>query len=93
MPMFVVERYLPALTPDAVRDQARREADAVGSGPAGVRHVRTTYLCGDELCFSMFEAPSLDALLFANARGGMPYERITEAIDITDEALAQGGVG
>jgi hypothetical protein len=82
MRVFVVERYLPALTPDGVRDQARREADLIGSESGDIRHLRTTYLCADELCFSTFEAPSADALRRANERSAMPYERITEAIDV-----------
>ena len=86
--MFVVERYLPALTPDGVRDQARRERDALPSG-AGVRHLRTTYLCEDELCFSLFEAPSLEVLRRANDLGDLPYERITEAVDVASDALEE----
>jgi hypothetical protein len=52
-----------------------------------VRHLRTTYLCADELCFSLFEAPSIDVLRRANELSDMPYERITEAIDVTPNAL------
>jgi hypothetical protein len=86
--VFVVERYLPALTPDGVRAQARRETEAMGPR-TDVRHVRTTYLCDDELCFSVFEAVSIDAVREANARSAMPYERITEALDVTS-ALGDG---
>jgi Protein of unknown function (DUF4242) len=86
--VFIVERYLPALTPDGVRAQARRETDVLGSGTDDVRHLRTMYLCDDELCFSVFEAPSLDVLREANARGEMPCERITEAVDVTVEAVS-----
>lgn len=80
--MFVIERYLPALTPDGVRAQARREAHVLSSG-SSVRHLRTTYLCADELCFSLFEAPSIEVLRHANELSEMPFERITEAVDIT----------
>jgi hypothetical protein len=84
--MFVVERYLPALTHAEVQAQAQREADVLSSR-SGVRHLRTTYLCADELCFSLFEAPSMDVLRRANELGDMPYERISEAIDVTPDAL------
>jgi hypothetical protein len=87
MRVFVVERYLPALTPEGVRDQARRESELVGAPGGDIRHLRTTYLCADELCFSTFEAPSVDDLRRANDRGAMPYERITEAVDVTPETL------
>ena len=78
--MFVVERFLPALTAEEVRAQAQREQAVVG-----LRHLRTTYLRDDELCFAIVEAPSLEAVRHANERVGMAYERITEAIDVTDE--------
>lgn len=78
MPVFMVERYLPDLTPDGVRAQMQREQELVG-----LRHLRTTYLPGDDLCFSLFEAPSLAAVSRANDRAGMAYERITEAFDVT----------
>jgi hypothetical protein len=90
MRVFVVERYLPALTPGEVRAQARREQEGPGLRH-DVRHVRTTYLCDDELCFSVFEAPSIEAVREANERSAMPYERITEAVDVPadegDEAI------
>lgn len=83
MPVFVVERYMPALTHDGVRAQAQRDQEAVG-----VRHLRTTYLRDDELCFSLFEAASPEVVRRANDRLGMRYERITEAIDVTAEAIS-----
>lgn len=83
MPLFVVERYIPVLTPDGVRAQARRDQEALG-----VRHLRTTYLRDDELCFSVFEAASHEAVRRANDQMGMAYERITEAIDVTAEAIS-----
>jgi hypothetical protein len=85
--VFVVERFLPALTPEQVRAQAKREAAVLAAPTTDVRHVRTIYLCDDELCFSVFEAPSIEALRCANDQGGMPYERITEAVDVTDAVL------
>jgi hypothetical protein len=83
VPVFVVERYLPALTPDGVRAQACRDREA-----PGVRHLRTTYLRDDELCFSLFEAASSEVVRRSNDRMGMPYERITEAIDVAGEAVS-----
>ena len=80
MPVFVVERYLPALTEEGVRAQAEREAML-----PGLRHVRTMYLCEDELCFSVFEAPSIATVRSANERSSAAFERITEVIDVTGE--------
>lgn len=80
MPVFMVERYLPDLTHEGVRAQAKREKEI-----SGLRHLRTTYLRDDELCFSLFEGPSLEAVRTANDRTGMAYVRITEAFDAEDE--------
>jgi hypothetical protein len=88
VPVFVVERFLPGLTPDGVRAQARRERAV-----SGLRHLRTTYLCADELCFTVFEAPSLAAVRDANRRMGMAYERISEAIEVTDDAASHAAGG
>jgi hypothetical protein len=76
----VADPHLPALTPGAVDARARREAAASGSGTDDVRHLHSTSLCADELCFSAFVAPSVDALRRANDRAAMPDERITEAL-------------
>jgi hypothetical protein len=83
VPVFVVERFLPGLTVEGVRAQARREQAILG-----LRYLRTTYLCNDELCFVVVEAPSLDAVREANSRMGMEYERITEAIEVTEDVAS-----
>lgn len=80
MAVFVVERFIPSLGPEGVEAQAERER-AFAEATAGIRHVRTTYLRDDELCFSVFEAPSLEALREASDNAAMPYERITEALE------------
>ena len=88
MPTYVVERYLPALSPDDLRAHVAWEREAIGKAAAafeGVRHLRSTYLREDELCLSMFEAPSLHAVRMVNERAAIPFERITEAIDVPDE--------
>jgi hypothetical protein len=85
--MFMVERFIPALSPEGVREQARREREV-----EGLRHVRTTYLPADELCFVVVEASSMAAVRLTNDRSKLAYERITEAIDVTEESIAPGGI-
>lgn len=80
MAVFVVERFIPSLTAEGVQAQDAQERELAASTD-GLRHVRTTYLQEDELCFSFFEAPSAQALREANERARMPFERISEAID------------
>jgi hypothetical protein len=82
MPVFMVERYVPALSPEGVEAQARTdEALALG---AGIQHVRTTYTPEDELIFSFFEAPDRDAVIAANDRAAAAFERIVEVVESTE---------
>lgn len=85
MSVFVVERFLPKLTGADVSAQARRETEVVAAGRTGIRHLRTVYLPDDELCLSLFEAPSLQALQRVNDQAGMACERISAAIEVATE--------
>jgi hypothetical protein len=79
VPSYLVEAYLPdspAALADA-RSLARRAADSDGD----VRHVRTTFLPGDEVVLHMFEAPSDDAVRRAAGRVDLRCERIVEAFE------------
>jgi hypothetical protein len=78
--LFLAERYLPAnMTQDlaAVVDHDRALARV-----ASIRHVRTTYAPGDETCFSLFEAPSLETIQKANDRFQLGYRRVSAVIEI-----------
>ena len=83
--VFVVERFLPRLTGTDVSEHARRETEVVAAGRADIHHLRTVYLPDDELCLSLFEAPSIEALRRVNDQAGMAWERITAAIDVETE--------
>jgi hypothetical protein len=79
VPSYLVESYV-ADRQDAVaeaRNGARRTAEL----GVGIRHVRTTFLPGDETVLHLFEAPSLAALDEAGRRAALPYERIVEAVE------------
>lgn len=83
MPSFVVESYArdsPAVLADA-RGRARRTAELGG----GIRYLRSTFLPADETVLHLFEAPSLDALDRAGRRAELPFERIVEAVEETEE--------
>jgi hypothetical protein len=85
---FVVERYVPRGDAAHVKAFMASEREAIARlapDAGGVRHIRSTYLPEDELCFSLFEAPSLEAVRDANERAGLAFERITEAYDLTVE--------
>jgi hypothetical protein len=79
MPTYLVEAY-SANRDDVLADARERAARAADAGSA-VRHVRTTFLPGDETILHVFEAASLDELRRAVDLAALPHERIVEAVE------------
>ncbi len=79
MPRYLVESY-SAGSGAAVAHAEERAQQAAELG-SGVCYLRTTFLPGDETVLHWFEAPSTEALAEAAKRAGLPYERITEAVE------------
>ena len=81
--VFLVERYLPGLTEDAVTALTTRLVTATrelrGSG-APASWLGTTVLLPEETTFCVFSAPSEDAVRALNALASAPYERVVEAL-------------
>jgi hypothetical protein len=83
--MFIVERYLPAARQAelaAAVDHDRRAAERMTAAGVPARHLATIYVPSDESCFSLFDAPSADALRQAQERAGIGFERIVEAVQL-----------
>ncbi len=90
MAKYVVERYLPGITPDqltAAAGSAKSTTAAMTQEGTPVRYLRSTFIPGEEKCFCLFEGPSADAVRTANDRAQLPYERIVEAMHITSDDL------
>ena len=73
--VFLVERYLPVSAvddlPDSVARVSRLCAEAVaGQGP--VEYVLSAYLPGDDTCFCVFRAESVEAVRAVNLAGRLP---------------------
>jgi hypothetical protein len=84
MPSYLVESYLARTRADELATAtslARRAAAAMRSEGIPVRHVRSTFLAEDEVCFHFFEAPSVEAAGEVSRRAAIAYDRITEAIE------------
>ena len=77
MPTYLVETFSPA----AGAAEMTAGFAHIGEGRARVRHVRSTFLPEDEICFHLFEAPSREAVCEAFERAGIPYERMSEATE------------
>jgi hypothetical protein len=91
--MFVVERYLPAVSPEdlaAAVDRDRRAAEGMTAAGIPVRHLSTIYVPSDESCFCLFDAPSADALREAQERSGIGFERIVEAVQLPPQDVTAG---
>jgi hypothetical protein len=85
---YIVERYVPTggsvgLKP--VLETDRLMARRMSAGGIPVRYRGAIYMPADEICFSLFEGPSIDAVRQASDAAGSPYTRIVEAIDVREE--------
>jgi Protein of unknown function (DUF4242) len=80
MAHFVVERYLPGMSEEALRRELAR-LNAATAGTA-VRNVGSTILAEDEACFCYFEAPSAAAVAEANGRARVARDRIIAAVPV-----------
>ena len=95
MPTYLVERYWPGVTSELllealnrgrqVMEQMRAEGTSVGD-------VSTILIPGEEVVFSVYQAPSATVVRHLNERAGIPVSRIVEAIRVAgDKADLLGG--
>jgi hypothetical protein len=92
MPTYLVERYLPRMTPERLATTALRAkaaAEQLSAKGTAIRYVHSTFLPQDEMCFCLFESGSARAVAEANEAVGLAYERITEAIHLNAEDLSR----
>lgn len=81
MPSFLVESYVSNAASELEESSARaRWAAELG---VGVRYLRTTFLPGDETILHLFEAPSAEAVDRAGRLADLRFDRIVEAVDVT----------
>jgi Protein of unknown function (DUF4242) len=79
MQEYMVEQYLPGLTPGEVDDASARlaaAADDMVAGGAELKYLGSTYLPEEDSCFSRFKASSSEVVrgIFEQAR--LPVARI-----------------
>jgi len=92
MPCYLLERYLPHMTPERLATtalRAKQAADQMTARGTTVQYLHSTFLPQDEMCLCLFEAGSAYAVAEVNEAAGLPYERISEAIHLTAEDLAR----
>ncbi len=82
MPEFAVEVYSPRLAAAGFEDRVatvRSCAEAMAAEGTAIRYVRSLLLPGDETCFHVFAAPSVEWVAEVSRRAGIAYERIVDA--------------
>lgn len=86
MTVYMVDRDLPGITLDALGDaQGRAIATASEYRTKGreVRYIRSTFVPGESHCMCLFEADDPQVVADLNDDAGIPYTRVTEALDLT----------
>ena len=82
MGLYLVERYLPGITPDELaraRERLRGAAAALRTAGQPVRYLGSTFVPQEESCFCQFEASSAELVERACRNADVPFARITEA--------------
>jgi hypothetical protein len=82
VPSYLVESYV-ASSAEAFDDACARARLTAERG-SGVRHVRTTFVPGDQTVLHVFEAPSAEVLADAGRFAGLEFDRIVKAFDDSD---------
>ena len=81
---YLVERYLPGLSPADVHAAIRRMtavAEEMAAEGIPIRYVTSAFIPEEDACFCQFEAPSREAVAAASERAAFPYARIL-AVDL-----------
>ena len=83
MPSYLIESYLHRSRSGelpAEVDRLRRATESLTAEGAPVRHLRSTFLPGDELCLHLFEAESEAMVGEASRRAAIEPARVVQAI-------------
>lgn len=85
MSVYLVERSLPGI---AMNDLAAAQKAAIATSDqftrdgTPVRYLRSTFVPGSGACMCLFEAADGDAVRRVNEQAKIPFDRITEALDL-----------
>lgn len=83
MPNYLIESYLPRCRAGdlaAVVDRLRRATESLTAEGTPVRHLRSTFLPGDELCLHLFEAENEITVGEASRRAAIEPARVVQAV-------------
>jgi hypothetical protein len=86
MTVYMVDRDLPGVTLEALgaaQAKAISTAEEYQRNGRDVRYIRSTFVPGESHCMCLFEAASEKDVADLNDEAGIPYTRVTEALDLT----------
>ena len=86
MPTYLVERYWPGVTSELLLEalnRGRQVMEQMSGWETSVRDIGCILIPGEEVVFSLYEAPSVIAVRALNEQAGIPVSRIVEAIAVT----------
>jgi|GEM_PF-5367283 hypothetical protein len=84
---FVVERYAPGLTLEAVsmdERRVRRAAAAMTRAGRPVRYVGSIVIAAEETAFSVFEADDAESVAEANRRASVSFDRVVPIVELRE---------
>ena len=82
---YLVECYMPGLTPgelDALAQRAQQAADRSSRGGTAVWCRSVTFVPQDEMSLFLFEGVSARSVAEAIERAGLSYERVVEVVHL-----------
>ena len=90
MALFVVERDLPGITPEALRSAGLRAKTCcaeISEEGQQVRWIRSFFLPEESGTYCYFEAASKSVVEEANQRAKIPFTRILEVMELTPDRV------
>jgi hypothetical protein len=86
MSVYMVERSLKGIAMSdlaAAQKAAIKTSEEFSAAGTPVRYIRSTFVPGTGVCMCLFEAGDADAVKRVNEKAKIPFDRITEALDLT----------
>lgn len=86
MSVYMVERNLKGISMEdlgGAQKAAIAKADEFTAVGTPARYIRSTFAPDDGRCLCLFEAESKEAVERLNTEAGLPFDRVTPALDLT----------
>jgi Protein of unknown function (DUF4242) len=86
MPVYMVDRDLPGMTMEqlgAAQQAAIATTERFTAEGRDVRYLRSVFVPSEAHCMCLFEAPDSETVRAVNETAGIPFTRVTEAMDLT----------